>query len=87
MFREASKKTGEVRHKAGTRWPAWCKEFETLILASGSTKAEQKKALLIYVMGPGAREVCSTLDEKDQDTYEQVRDKRKVHFGPLKNWE
>lgn len=75
----------ECRHTAGTRWPEWCKELENFIQASGVTKAEQKKALLVYLMGAPAREAYSTLDEKESDTYENVCDKLKAHFAPLKN--
>ena len=75
----------ESKATAGIRWPTWCKELDTFLTASGVSQAAQKRAVLVYVMGPAVREVYSTLDEKDTDTYDEIKKKLTDHFAPLKN--
>ena len=75
----------ENRHTADTRWPAWCKELDTYLLASGVTDKPQKKAVLLYVSGPPVNEIYSTLQPEDSDDYETVKKKITDHFAPFKN--
>ena len=53
----------ETRATAGTRWPSWCAELDAFLAASDVSDADQKSAVLLYVMGPTTREVYSTLYE------------------------
>ena len=75
----------ENRHTAGTRWPAWCKELDTFLVASGVTDRNQKRAVLLYVAGSSVREIYSTLEENENDDYDEIKKKLKDHFAPLKN--
>jgi hypothetical protein len=76
---------GETRGSAGIRWNTWIRDFEIFLVASGITKAAQKKATLLHVVGKGAREIYySRVD--DTDTYEDVKTKLTDHFTPLRMW-
>ena len=81
----AFKLDDDSKRTAGTRWPAWCRDLDTYVTASGVKDGGQKRALLLYTMGPATREVYSTLDEKDDDDYEAIKKKLSDHFAPLKN--
>ena len=39
----------------------------------------------MYVAGPAVREICSTLDVKEDEENDAIKQKLKDHFAPLKN--
>ena len=74
----------ESRSTAGSRWPVWIRVFELFADGSGITDAQQKKAILLHVVGRAAREIYFTL-KKDTDDYNAVVKVFKDYFAPLKN--
>ena len=74
----------ESRNTAGMRWPTWIRDFEIFLNATAVTKAAQRKAMLLHVVGKAAREIYYTKVEAG-DTYAEVKQKLTEHFQPLRN--
>ena len=65
-------------------WNNYIKRFEYYLSASGVTKEEQKKALLLHLAGEEVQDIFETLGE-DYVTYKDAKDALTSYFEPKKN--
>ena len=75
---------GDTRGSAGIRWGSWIRDFEIYLTAAGVTKAAQRKATLLHVVGKVAREIYYSMAQNG-DTYDDVKTRLTNHFTPFRN--
>ena len=66
------------------KWDQYVKRFDYYIKASGVTRDEQKRALLLHVSGEEVQNLFETLTDTGT-TYAQSIDKLNEYFAPKKN--
>ena len=66
------------------KWDQYVKRFDYYIKASGVTRDEQKRALLLDVSGEEVQDLFETLTYTG-NTYAQAIDKLNKYFAPKKN--
>ena len=67
-------------------WELYLKRFDYYISASGVTKDEQKKAMLLHLAGEEVQDIFETFAGNYQEqNYMQVKEKLTEYFNPQKN--
>ena len=66
-------------------WELYLKRFDYYVNASGVTKDEQKKAMLLHLAGEEVQDIFETLGNLQENNYAQVKDKLSDYFKPQKN--
>ena len=66
------------------KWDQYFKRFDYYIKASGETRDEQKRALLLHVSGEEVQGLFETLTDTGT-TYAHAIDKLNAYFAPKKN--
>ena len=67
-------------------WELYLKRFDYYISASGVTKDEQKKAMLLHLAGEEVQDIFETFEGNYQEqNYMQVKEKLTEYFNPQKN--
>ena len=66
------------------KWDQYVKRFDYYIKASGVTRGEQKRALLLHVSGEEVQDLFETLTNT-VTTYAHAIDKLNEYFAPKKN--
>ena len=61
------------------RWEKWLQTFKLYCNASGIGNTQQKRALLLFLAGPGVREIVSNLGDTGAD-FETAEAKLNEHF-------
>lgn len=75
--------TGE-QSNISTRWTKWKKSFEYYLTATGVTDGDQKRALLLHLIGQDSQDIFETFEDTG-DTYENAVAKFDEYFLPKKN--
>ena len=77
----------ETRATAGTWWSSLFAELYVFLTASGVSYADQKRAVLLFVIWPTTREIYSTIDARANDKYADIVGKKLTnHFKEHKLW-
>ena len=66
-------------------WELYLKRFDYYVCASGVTKDEQKKAMLLHLVGEEVQDIFETLGNLQENNYAQVKDKLSDYFKPQTN--
>jgi hypothetical protein len=81
---EAFDYSDESKNTASIRWTKWIRDFKTYCIANNVTDAEQKKAVLLLMVGEDVRDIYYA-SENTEDDFNAVVTKLNKYFEPHKN--
>ena len=67
------------------RWARWKKSFNYFVRASGIANEDRKQALLMHLIGPETQKIYESINQTQNQTYEETLTTLNNHFEIQKN--